>query len=174
MTQHIAAALRTILPTPLTHLSSFASLNKDYLAPTDTIHVIAKSSTNFHGIVELTFAMPTESSPSPDHITVTGTEGWLSVTETTFPSSGQDGIRVTIKSVIKTHGKPNTEIETIIDEPQNGVQVELESFFLAVEGKVDGLELGNPKGALQDVAFIQAALNSHGQLVNLEQLISQT
>ncbi|KDQ32487.1 hypothetical protein PLEOSDRAFT_1091124 [Pleurotus ostreatus PC15] len=168
---HTAAALRVMLPSPLTHLSGFASLNKDYLPPHDTIHAIAKSiakdsTTTFHGTASLTWASPTASKSVPDGITITGSDGWLSAT--TIYAEGV--VRITIKSVVHAAGKPDEEREEIIDKPIQGVQRELESFFAATKGTDDGL--GDPLGALRDVAFIQAGLDSNGALVDLEKLIS--
>ena len=157
-----------MLPEPLTHLSAFVSLNKDYLKPYDTLHSIAKAGDSFHGIVEITFALPTHSAPAGDLISVTGTEGWLSVNQVTKP--GGTIIRTVIKSVVKVKGKPNEEKEEIIEEAQNGIVAEFASFFDAIQGK-DQLQLGNPFGALSDVAFVEAALNSKGELVDLTKLL---
>ncbi|KAL4259216.1 Gfo/Idh/MocA-like oxidoreductase N-terminal domain-containing protein [Pleurotus pulmonarius] len=168
---HTAAALRVMLPSPLTHLSGFASLNKDYLPPHDTITAVAKSiakdsTTTFHGTASLTWASPTPSKSVPDGITITGSDGWLSATSI----YAEGVVRITIKSVVHAEGKPDEEREEIIDEPIQGVQRELESFFAATKGTDDGL--GDPLGALRDVAFIQAGLDSNGALVDLEKLIS--
>ena len=168
--KHNLAAIRVVLPEPLTHLSAFASLNKDYLKPYDTIHAIAKSGDSFHGIVEITFALPTRSIPAGDLISVTGTEGWLSVNEVNKPGTTKTFIRTVIKSVVKVKGKPNEEKEEIIEEAQNGIVAEFASFFDAIRGK-DELQLGNPFSALSDVAFVEAALNSHGELVDLTKLL---
>ena len=113
-----------------------------------------------------TWASPTASKPVPDGITITGSDGWLSAT--TIYAEGV--VRITIKSVVHAEGKPDEEREEIIDEPIQGVQRELESFFAATKGADDGL--GDPLGALRDVAFIQAGLDSNGTLVDLEKLIS--
>jgi predicted dehydrogenase len=146
-------------------------LNKDYLKPHDTIHTVAKAGDHFHGIVEMTFASPTSSSPQADEFVVTGTDGWLSVNEVDIPGEDASVTRITVKSVVKAEGKPEEEKEDIIDVPgSKGVQVELQSFFDAIAGKNDGLGLGDPQAALGDVAFIQAALNSDGEVVDLVEL----
>jgi predicted dehydrogenase len=160
-----------MLPRQLTHLTGFASLNKDYLKPHDTLHVVAKAGDHFHGIVEITFASPTSSSPQADKFVVTGTDGWLSVNEVDVPGEDASVMRITVKSVVKAEGKPEEEKEDIIDVPASkGVQVELQSFFDAIAGKDDGLGLGDPQAALGDVAFIQASLNSNGVVVDLVKL----
>ncbi|KIM36263.1 hypothetical protein M413DRAFT_449312 [Hebeloma cylindrosporum] len=169
---HTVAALRIMLPHAWTHLTGFASLNKGYLEPHDTIHTVAKAGDHFHGILEMTFASPTSSKPQADQFVITGTEGWLSLNEVEVP--GEDGpvMRITVRSVVKTEGKPEEEKEDVIDVPASkGVSVELRSFFDAIAGKDDGLGLGDPQAALGDVAFIQAALNSNGEVVDLVKLL---
>lgn len=163
-----------MLPHALTQLSSFASLNKDYLLPHDTITTVARAGSHFHGTVMLSFAQPTRSRPVGDSFVITGTDGWLSVSQVTIPGSDIPVLRITIKSVLKVEGKPDEEREEIIEEPMRGVQLELESFFAAISGNHDALELGDPLGALRDVAFIQAALTSDGYLVDLTQLVPAT
>jgi hypothetical protein len=101
---------------------------------------------------------------------VTGTEGWLSVNQVDKPDSKGTILRTVIKSVIKVKGKPDEEKEEVIDVAVNGVVSEFASFFDAINGK-DELGLGDPFAALSDVAFIEAALNSHGKLVDLTKLL---
>lgn len=175
LSKHTAAALRILLPSPLTHLSGFASLNKDYLKPHDTINAILKAADGSHGILELTFAAPTESRANEwDGTIITGDSGWLSVNQVTVldasTASERSVIRTIIRSVVEVDGEPSTEKEDVIDEPERGVEEELISFFKAIQGKDDGL--GDPAGVLKDVALIQAALNSDGQLVDLHSLVS--
>ena len=163
--------LRVVLPYPLTHLSGFASLNKDYLLPHDTIQAIAKAGDNFHGIIEITFASPTKSLPVGDRLVITGTEGWLSVNVVNKPGTKRTFIRTVIRSVVKVDGKPDEEKEEVIEYPESGIAAEFGSFFDAIKGKNDGLGFGEPFAALGDVAFIQAALNSNGELVDLSKLL---
>ena len=169
--KHFSATLRVVLPYPLTHLSGFVSLNKDYLLPNDTIQAIAKAGDNFHGIIEITFASPTKSFPEGDRLLITGTEGWLSVNVVNKPGTTGTFIRTVIKSVVKVDGKPDEEKEEVIEVPESGVAAEFASFFDAISGKDDELGLGDPFSALGDVAFIQAALNSNGELVDLTKLL---
>ncbi|KAH7920870.1 NAD(P)-binding protein [Leucogyrophana mollusca] len=174
---HSTAALRVMLPSAMTHLSGFASLNKDWLAPHDTINTIIKAADGSHGIFELSFAAPSASRSSVGNGTIiTGTDGWLSVSQTKVKDSVTGGDKSVFRVIIKSaktdaHGKLGPEKEEIIDEAVRGVEVELASFFAAAfEGKDDGL--GDPLGALRDVAIIEAALNSEGQPINLEKLVS--
>ncbi|KZP29864.1 oxidoreductase family protein [Athelia psychrophila] len=164
---HSAAVLRVILPSPITHISGFASLNKDYLAPHDTIHTIMRCADGSQGIFELSFAAPFPSlTQAGNGVTVTGTCGWLLVTQ------NQDVITTTIRSMTKVDGELESEKEEVIEEKNwRGVECELKSFLNVIAGEDDGL--GNPLGALRDVAIIQAALNSQGKLVDLDKLISQ-
>jgi hypothetical protein len=160
-----------MLPHPITQLSGFASLNKDYLLPHDTITVVARAGSHFHGTVVLTFASPTKSCPVFDSFFIIGTDGWLSISQATPAGSSMPVLRVTIKSLVKVDGKPDEEKEAVIEEPMRGVELELKSFFEAIAGKHDALAIGDPFGALRDVSFIQAALNSDGNLVDLTQLV---
>lgn len=160
-----------MLPEQLTHLSGFASLNKDYLKPHDTINVIVRAGSHFHGTAEITFASPTKTRPVSDSFVITGSDGWLSVNQVSVAGSSAPILRVLIKSVVKTEGKPEEEKEEIIEEPMKGVEAELQSFFDVISGKTDVTDLGDPLGALRDVAFIQAALNSEGSLVDLVDLV---
>ncbi|TFK65538.1 oxidoreductase family protein [Pluteus cervinus] len=169
---HTIAVLRTVLPHRLTHLSGFASLNKDYLAPHDTIHAIVKADSQFHGTVELTWANPTSSRSTADGFVITGTDGWLTVDHSWQP---KPVFRVVITSVVKAEGEPEREVEEVIEHPINGVAEEIGSFFRAIGGQNEaGFNLGDPLEALRDVAFIQAGLNSNGQLVDLIDLVPST
>ena len=87
------------------------------------------------------------------------------------PGSTSPTIRILIKTVVKPEGKPEEEKEEVIDIPSKGVIAEQESFFDAINGNDDGLKFGDPFGTLEDVAFIQAALNSNGKLVDLTKLV---
>ncbi|KAF8153375.1 hypothetical protein B0H34DRAFT_800584 [Crassisporium funariophilum] len=169
---HTIAALRVMLPHALTHLSGFASLNKDYLKPHDTINAVVKAGDHFHGTAELTWAFPTKTRPEADGIVITGTDGWLSVNQVNKPGSTAPVLRILIKSIVKLEGGQEEEKEEVIEVPMKGVVAELESFFDAITGKDDGLALGDPLAALGDVAFIQAALNSNGELVDLIKLLN--
>lgn len=175
---HSVAALRVILPSAMTHLSGFASLNKEWLAPHDTINTIIKNADSSHGIFELSFAAPSPSrSDSGRDIVITGTDGWLQVQQTLardlVHNVDKPIFRITIKSATRdANGELGPEKEEVIDEPIRGVELEQASFFAALDGKDDGL--GSPLGALKDVAVIEAALTSDGKLIDLGKLISQS
>lgn len=146
----------------------------DYLKPHDTIHAIVRSGTDFHGIVELTFAHPTDSRPAADSFVVTGANGWLSINQVNQPDGKPPIIRITITSIVKVDGEPDFETVEVIEEPMRGVASEVSYFFGAIKGggeEVGGGTLGDPLGALFDVAVIQAALNSHGEPVDLGALV---
>ncbi|KAG6833640.1 hypothetical protein H0H93_013126 [Arthromyces matolae] len=153
-----------MLPSRLTELSGFASLNRDFLAPHDTINVAVRSGSNFHGTAELTFASPTKARPVADGFVITGTEGWLSV-------SHVDGKwRVTIQVA----GKDSEEKEEVSAYEGEGVMREIEAFVGAIDKSDEALPIGDPLEALRDVAFIQAALNSNGALVDLIDLVPES
>ncbi|KAG8678078.1 hypothetical protein FRC09_020138 [Ceratobasidium sp. 395] len=73
-------------------------------------------------------------------------------------------IRVTVRR--GDGGHQVDEVDTIAC----GVVTEIERFVKAINGQDDGS--GNPRGALQDVAIIQACLQSEGQPVELKKLLS--
>ncbi|KAH7929000.1 NAD(P)-binding protein [Leucogyrophana mollusca] len=171
---HSTSALRVILPSRITKLSSFASLNKKYLPPQDTINVIAKAEDGSHGIFEMTFAAPAPSLSKGNGTVITGTDGWLSIEQgkAVDTNTGKEVsvLRITVKTITKVNGKPGPEKEEIIEVPVRGVEAEWEGFFAAIlRNEDDGLS--SPEGALEDVAFIQAALNSEGNLIDLQKLV---
>jgi len=170
-----------MLPEPLSELAAFASLEKEYLAPHDTIHAIVKAGHRINGSLNMTWAHPTKGRPEgTDGYLIIGTKGWISVRQLTLPGADAPILRV----LIKTRGVPGTglvgggdgasevqESEEVHEFAVQGVVRELESFFLAVSGKDDGLGLGDPLGALQDVAFLEAALKSNGEVADLKRLV---
>lgn len=164
-----------MLPSLFKTLSGFASLNKDWLAPHDTINAVVQSADGSHGIVELTFAAPTTSRSERafNGITITGTDGWLSVNQVKVIDGSRPvgGLRVTVVTAKRDKdGKDIGETEEIIDKETDGVPNELRYFIDAIGGSDNGL--GTARGALQDVAFIQAGLTSNGTPINLEKLVS--
>ncbi|KAM6501411.1 oxidoreductase family protein [Amanita muscaria] len=163
---HTAAVLRTVIPSTITHISSFASLNKEYLAPHDSIHAIVKAGPQIHGTASFTFAWPTKSTASSEDFIFTGTKGWLSIIDTWDTEEG----RVKLKIVTRKSEDSDEETEEVIEEAFNGVTAELVDFLKAVEGKGE-LGLGDPAGALKDVAFIEAALNSNGAVIDITNLV---
>jgi len=162
--QHTIAALRTVLPHPITHLSGFASLNKEILKPHDTIHAILKSEGHFHGTLELSWGLPHGTKPEADTFVFTGTKGWLSI------RAGDKAMKLVIKSSDDPTGEQVQE-ETF-EEARRGVELEVKSFFDAISGTDDGLGLGDPSAALFDVAVIQAGLNSDGNLTDVRGLVA--
>ncbi|KAF9531232.1 oxidoreductase family protein [Crepidotus variabilis] len=170
---HTIAALRVMLPRPLTKLTAIASLNQEYLKPHDTIHAIAQGGDDFHGIVEMTFALPTKTSPPRDGFVITGSKGWISV-NVVYPENESAFVRIlTTTSTVEKEGEPPKEKQETLEVPSNGVGAELASFFGFIQGKDDKSGFGDPLGALADVAFIQASLNSGGSIVDLERLVRE-
>lgn len=163
---HTAAALRTILPQRITHLCGFASLTREHLVPHDTTHAVLKcadagSEAGAHGILELSFAGAPGSGVA-NGISVTGTKGWLGIT------SAASKIRVAVRM--------HEQEEEVTEYPQSGVEAELVAFFDAITNVKQGAEgsntLGDPSGALWDVALVEATLNSGGGQVDLDALLN--
>jgi hypothetical protein len=147
-----------MLPNPITHISSFASLNRDYLAPKDTINAIIKSG-DANGTFFLSFGSPSSKyDVSENGYSFSGPKGWITVGSAGEEKPGHGKITVTDKE-----GK-----KEVIHVRNCGVEVECKNFFEALRGKDGGEQ--NPRSALKDVAFIQAALDSNGQLVDLQAL----
>ncbi|PSR73244.1 hypothetical protein PHLCEN_2v10904 [Hermanssonia centrifuga] len=170
---HTVAALRVLLPGTMVSLSGYASLNQPHLAPHDTINATIQTTDDSHGLVELTFGspVPSRSTLANSGITVTGSEGWISIV-TASNADGKGVLRITVRTVTKDEkGRDNGETEEVIEEEVRGVKVEVASFLDAINGSDDGF--GEPLGALKDVAFIQAALNSNGAPVDLVKLVQQ-
>ncbi|CAK5283220.1 unnamed protein product [Mycena citricolor] len=167
---HTIAALRVMLPEPLTHLSSIASLNREHLKPHDTIHALATAGSHFHGIVDMSFASPTASTPKADAFVITGSKGWMTVNSA--KPEGKDAVlRVVVKRAIEVEGRPTEEIEEVYEVPQRGIEEEFGAFFDAIAGR-ESQDFGSPLGALRDVAFIEAALTSEGKVVDLGALVA--
>ena len=135
-------------------LTGFASLHKEYLAPQDTIQAIIRCADGSHGVFELSYAAPSPAS-SRYWTLIEGDKGSLEIKEV------EDQYKVILKK-----GGVEEEIES---KPSMGVRLEFESFIAALGGKVD--DLGNPLAMLQDVAVIEAALTSKGNLVDLTKLV---
>ena len=151
-------------------VSSYASLSQEHLPPHDTINAIVRSADGSHGIVELTWGAPVESRLKLAHsgVTVTGTEGWVSI-DNAKNAEGKNVLVVATRVRVKdAQGRPVGETEEIVKKEVSGVKEEFRRFFNAVNGKDDGF--GKPIDALKDVAFIQAALNSNGAPVDLVSL----
>ncbi|KIY71507.1 NAD(P)-binding protein [Cylindrobasidium torrendii FP15055 ss-10] len=164
---HQTAALRTIIPA-ITHVSSYATLKKDYLLPHDTITVIGRGSSNantqFYGTLDMSFGFPTKSNPG-NGLAILGSKGWIDV------KFNAGVFSVVLRVVTKeTEDGAYEESEETFEYKEEGVAVELKSFLGAVNGQDDGLGLGGPAGALRDVAFIQAALTSNGSEIELDTL----
>jgi predicted dehydrogenase len=156
---HTVAALRLILPERMTALSGFASLNKDYLAPHDSITATVKAGNHSHGIFYMTFAHPTQKKPNADGFSFIGDKGFITINA--VPANGKQVLKVTVHTA---------DGESSEEYPFEGVKVELDSFFAKLRGE-DTLEIGDPLEALRDVAFIQAALVSDGNSIELEKLV---
>ena len=152
-------------------LSGYASLNQEYLAPHDTINSVVRLADGSHGIFELTFASPVPSmhALARGGVTVTGTEGWMSIDNATTVE-GKGALRIVVHTrVVDAEGNATGETEEKIEVEVRGVKEEFKRFFNAINGSDD--HTGRPEDALGDVAFIQASLNSNGAPVDLLKLV---
>jgi hypothetical protein len=140
----------------MTSLSAHSSLTKEYLMPTDTLNAIVRCQDGSHGVVELSFAAPVQSR-SGNVIKITGTKGWMEIT--TFTPVGKEG------SHYKAHIYTEAGEEEFVHK-SDGVEREVGYFISVVSGKKDE-GFGDPREALMDVAFIEAALKSDGKSLTL-------
>ncbi|KAF9652272.1 NAD(P)-binding protein [Thelephora ganbajun] len=153
---HWAAALRTILQEPLKLVSGFASLNIDWLAPLDTLTAVIQTASGAHGSFSLSFAASVQNTARFGFV-ILGTEGLVEIT--------RKGSDLTLKLT-----KADGSVDTIEHAPR-GVQLELAAFVNAIKGVDDGL--GTPLSALKDVGLLQAAFESQGKLVDLQELVPE-
>ncbi|KIJ28562.1 hypothetical protein M422DRAFT_189558, partial [Sphaerobolus stellatus SS14] len=166
---HSAAVLRTALPSHPIALSGYVSLVQPYLAPTDTLTVVAQSSDGSHGTFELSKAAPTPSrkAASPN-FKVTGTEGWIDLSL----KWGEGGAKfeVTLWKRVEKAGEKGV-YEEVKEEwaiKGEGVDKEVEWWIEELRGiEGEGKGLGEPREALRDVKFIEAGLNSKGERITL-------
>ncbi|KAF8752000.1 P-loop containing nucleoside triphosphate hydrolase protein [Rhizoctonia solani] len=187
---HTNAALRRVLgssfPLETAKISAFASLTRDYLAPHDTYQAVLQAAPTPdghppHGIMEMSCA----ASPGFSRyvLTVAGTEGNLTLESVVKPIRDADR-NLALANAFNAGTKESPRIshwQTTITGPDgskteefgkisSGVHEELGSFFRALSGQDDGN--GEPRGALLDVALIQAFLTSEGNAIELKKLLS--
>ncbi|KAG8906589.1 hypothetical protein FRB99_006544 [Tulasnella sp. 403] len=164
---HHSALLRTVLPSDIVALSGVASLTKEYLAPEDTIQSVLQLADGSHGILELSYAAPVEEKA----VTITGTEGHIRITtEKRLTPSGEEAPHYAIKIVNKAD-----QVDTQYYRTQ-GVEKEIDYFVQAINGahSSESAGKGEPRGALRDVAVIEASLKSKGQLMDIKKLVGES
>ena len=190
------ALLRTVLPTPPSSIVSSALLHRAHLPPHDTVHAIAlpspSSHTSPHGPPTRLKGIIKESE-IPSAIGKSAPHGSIFMTHASpdLPAERkvQSGLVVTTtkaqvvvsqksgKWVVEVTGAKDSDVENASKEGAGcGVEVEVGMFGRAVgavkEGKkVSEPDYGTPRGALWDVAMIEACLTSDGKVVDLEKLI---
>jgi predicted dehydrogenase len=152
------------VPSPFKELTGFASLARKHLAPHDTIHAVIRSEDGSHGVLELTWGLPSVS--GSDLFRVVGSEGVLTVSRFNKKNeeTGKDESFYKVEIV-----KGGSGAKEEIVEKSCGVLKELENFANHLSGNDDGL--GSPLGALKDVSIIQAALDSNGSVIDLQKLV---
>jgi len=158
---HSAAFLRTVLPSPFVSLSGFAVLLNEHLAPHDCIHATLKCADGAQGFFNLNSGA--SGWEGGGGTTILGSEGSVEVQH--FQKEGKPWIRAILKE-----GKKGEQKEEVFEHASNGVMEEQRYFFDAVNGKKEN-DYGNPRGALEDVAVIQASLTSEGNKIEFSQLI---
>ena len=143
-----------MVPSPLVSLTGFAALHREFLAPHDTIHAVTRTASGASGTFELTFAAPSPDLSSTNGFTIIGSKGFLHV----LTGDGKQTIEVHVN---------DADVETF-ETKLAGVEKELDSFLKAVKGENDGAQ--DPRSALKDLAFIEAALTSNGSAIDLSAL----
>ncbi|KAH9924981.1 oxidoreductase family protein [Epithele typhae] len=165
---HTIATLRVVLgDAPMARLAAHASLTHDILPPHDTIHALVATASGAHGLVELSWGapVPSRAARAAGGIAVTDTDGWLEVGR----AAGGDAVRCVARCAVRdARGRVAGETEEVVEAERAGVRREIASWLAAVRGEDDGIN--GPRGALADVAFIEAALNSGGKEVDLLEL----
>ena len=182
------AMLRTVLPTLPSTILSAASLHRTHLPPHDTIMAIAlpptASLTSAHGPPTKLKGI-TKESDIPAEIGKSGPQGTILLTFATpdLPSGSKvpGGLVVTTlyaQVVVEQKGGQWGVTTTETKEgPSEGVKVEVGMFGRAVAAAKQGQsateeDFGTPRGALWDVAVIEACLTSDGKPLNVEELIA--
>lgn len=181
---HWAAVLRCVLPPTYlpTTLTAHKALHRSHMPPHDTLIGLALPSPEAStepqgrfqpgdGTMELK-DMPVR----PGHSAPVGsfTLSW-SLPDTDRDSRAQNELRVTCAHATLTlinkgrswrlelRGEEGGEVADVTDEgPVSGVARELAEFAAAISGE-DGVNNGEPRAALWDVGFIEAALESDGK-----------
>jgi predicted dehydrogenase len=197
---HSTALLRTVLPHPPKTIIAAASLHRTHLLPHDTVIALAlpgdQATVESHGpptalnairkredvpveigrsspqgTIFLSWAMPDipEEHRQPNGITVTCLNGQVTVRQVGF---------VTREWVVTLTAARDSGIESgMWAEKWSGVDREVGMFARAVSAAKAGREnaeenFAEPRGALWDLAVIEACLTSNGNAVDIEKLIA--
>jgi len=188
---HSAALVRSIIPVPLENVkgsvkvSGWAGLMRDYLSPEDTMNlsvffgsgdednksIIAPSAIGTFNlsVAAATIAMGRKRSG----FDIFGTEGWIELFNNVLSEKG-DGSRIGKVKVHRRNKDGNDEVEEHEVPGSRSIVNEIDAFLRCIQGEASEEEkaFGDPKRALWDVAFIEAGLNSKGNLVDLGKLLS--
>lgn len=194
--------LRTVLPQPPQYVISTASLHRTHLPPHDTLLGLAlpseSATTAPHGpptqleTIRNTTSIPTEIGTSSPSGTITLS---FSLPDTPPATRAPQGLVVTCKDAVlritnqarvwtlQVIPGANTGVEAL-EETQKalGVETEVGTFARVVKARKDGggsgpaedddEKRGDPRGALWDLAVIQAMLNSNGQKKDINELLA--
>ena len=118
---------------------------------------VIKTASGAHGTLSLSFAATASQGIGRLGFVVLGTEGEVEI--------ALRGPCLTLK-----HTKADGSV-VLTEHAHCGVGLELAAFIRAIKGIDDGL--GGPLSALKDVALLQASFESHGKLVDLQELLPE-
>jgi len=102
-------------------------------------------------------------------VLITGTAGHLAITSEQRVVEGGSQGETKPHYILKLVGADGKE--EVSAYANVGVRKEIEYFVKAIQGDAD--KNGEPRGALRDVAIIQAALTSNGHLVDIGKLVQE-
>lgn len=140
---HFVAGLRKILPSKLSQISAFTRLNREYLAPVDTIHATWQLEDGTTGMFGVTFA----ASRFKYDIELSGQDGYIKAS------------MFVPESVVTLVKDGKEEKKAFKDANKQAILGEFVAFGKAVlEGIPD--QSGSPEEALADLAALEYMLKS--------------
>jgi predicted dehydrogenase len=146
---HHIAGLRILLG-EIESVSAYTAQNHEGMPPTDTLAAALKFANGCLGSYVITYM---SNSPFDEMITIVGTQGSLKVHANSLDLSGVPGHR--------GEGKQRLNVNTIA--------AEFADFAEAIQNK--RAPIATAAEAVQDVAVIEAMLNSQGNAVKIEKIV---
>ncbi|KAI5476106.1 NAD dependent oxidoreductase [Pseudohyphozyma bogoriensis] len=162
---HMVAALRYVLPSPITQVTALTTQVAEHLVPSDLLHAIAVTDDGVHGSFRIAWGIPTGSKRT---LSIYGDKGNIDVD---FGDHADELFRVSTKLV-------GREVEVVTEAAkaaggERAVVDEFAAFGKALQGRIgsaaaeDVEKRSGPRAALADVGVIQASLNSNGSPVKV-------
>ncbi|WRT68312.1 uncharacterized protein IL334_005288 [Kwoniella shivajii] len=199
---HWTALLRTVLPESARPSSviSITNLHRTHLLPHDTIQAISlpfkKSVTESHGPKTKLTSSENKESDVPSEIGKSSPTGSIlfSFASPDIPAEYQptNSLKITFLNgimevkgvnsprrgwavkIVPSQGSSLKPVDT--DGPYEGVDVEIKMFAEAItslkNGNDVGEDYGTPRGAIWDLAVLQALLDSNGKEVSVDELLA--